>query len=418
MDCAIEPSGHKSILFLQGPITPFFKRMADELEREGCKCFRINLCFGDWLFWHGRESVSYRGSKRNWEQFLAEFLDKHSISDIVLLGEQRFYHQVAIELAGSRDIQIVTTDFGYVRPDWITFEKNGMSANSSFPKDPEEIKALAKQVPPIAGEQIYKDSFFQQIVWDMLYHILSTICWPLFPGYRSHQMYHPIVVYLGTGFRLLKQRLYWRKKAARKIEALRIGGEPYMIFPLQMQNDFQIRAYSKFEDIQQAIDQVIVSFAQNAPQDMRLVFKVHPLDPDLTNWHRYIKRVGRREGVSERLDYIDGGSLEKLIEYSKGIVNINSTVGIWALRQRKPVCVLGEAIYRVQGLVSEELNTFWVSPPKPDAELLDAFMRTIVAHLHVRGVYYAQPGLDNAVRQAVRRLLDDKVNEFVQFEAA
>ena len=116
----------RNILFLQGPITPFFKLIADNLSAQGCACFRINLCFGDWLFWQGRESTEFRGSQQQWPAFIEHYLDQHQITDILLLGEQRFYHRHAIRLANARSIQVVTTDFGYLRPDWITFELIGM----------------------------------------------------------------------------------------------------------------------------------------------------------------------------------------------------------------------------------------------------------------------------------------------------
>ena len=418
MDCVSNAFSRKNILFLQGPITPFFKQMADHLEQAGCRCFRINLCFGDWLFWRGRDSVQYRGSSKNWPTFLENFLEQNEISDIVLLGEQRYYHKIAIELAGERNIQVVTTDFGYLRPDWITFERNGMSSNSDFPRDPELIKELAEQAPPLDNEQQYKDSFVRQIFWDVSYHILSTLLRPLYPGYRSHQIYHPVWVYLGTGLRLLSLRFYWGKKADRIIDELVESNDPYMVFPLQMQNDFQIRAYSRFDNIQQAIDETIESFARQAPENLKLVFKVHPLDPAMFNWRRYIQRVGKQFGVENRLVYIDGGCLDTLIEGSHGVVTINSTVGIWALRQRKPVCALGEAIYCIDGLIAQQIDDFWRAPPEPDAELLDAFLRGIVSHLHIRGVYYAQPGLQNAVEQAVQRLLEDKVNQLMLLDTA
>ena len=98
-------------------------------------------------FGGGRESTEFRGSQQQWPAFIEQYLDQHQITDILLLGEQRFYHQHAIRLANARGIQVVTTDFGYLRPDWITFERNGMSANSDFPREPEKIIAMAEGLP-------------------------------------------------------------------------------------------------------------------------------------------------------------------------------------------------------------------------------------------------------------------------------
>ena len=403
---------HRHILFLQGPITPFFKLMANQLEAQGCRCFRINLCFGDWLFWRGWASTQFRGGQQQWPAFIEQYIDKHAITDIVLLGEQRYYHKVAIAIANQRGIQVVTTDFGYIRPDWITFEHNGMSANSAFPNQPDEIFALAEGVPQPDLQQRYHDSFVRQVFWDVQYHLLSSLLRVLYPGYRSHQLHHPLWVYLGTGWRLLKLKAFMTSRANRSIAQLLDRGKPYWVFPLQMQNDFQIRAYSDYDNLEQSIDEVVGSFAQAAKSNAQLVIKLHPLDPGLMSWQRLCQRVARQYGVAERVTFIDGGNLDTLLESCEGVVTINSTVGIWSLRLNKPTFVLGQAVFNVEGLVQRgELDSFWSNPQRPDSVLVDAFFRALAAAVHIRGVYYNQPGLNNAVREAVARLLENRVND-------
>tara|TARA_B100000767_G_scaffold275049_1_gene310205 strand:+ start:3568 stop:4809 length:1242 start_codon:yes stop_codon:yes gene_type:complete len=402
----------RNILFLQGPITPFFKLIADNLAAQGCACFRINLCFGDWLFWRGRDSTQFRGSQNQWPAFIEQYLDQHDITDIVLLGEQRFYHQQAIRLANERGIQVVTTDFGYLRPDWITFERNGMSANSDFPRQPERIMAIAENLPEPDLQQQFNDSFIRQVFWDMQYHLLSTALRWLYPGYRSHQLHHPIWVYLGTGFRFVNLRLFRQYQASQIIKKLVKANTRYMVFPLQMANDFQIRAYSDYDDLEQAIEEVIASFAAYAPQDMNLIIKLHPLDPGLTSWRSICHKLATSYKLTGRIHFIDGGSLDLLIEHCEGVVTINSTVGIWSLRQNKPTMALGQAVYKIKGLTHEgTLDRFWHSPSKPDKALCRAFFKALASILHIRGVYYHQPGLSVAVEEAARRLIENKINQ-------
>lgn len=156
-------SSARNVLFLQGPITPFFRDIANQLEQQGCSCFRINLCFGDWLFWRGRASTQYRDSQSNWPEFIKCYLVDNNITDLILLGEQRYYHKVAIKLAREQSIQVITTDFGYLRPDWITFERNGMSANSEFPNNAQEIMQMADGLAAPDLQQRYSDSFVRQV---------------------------------------------------------------------------------------------------------------------------------------------------------------------------------------------------------------------------------------------------------------
>lgn len=408
-----KPSGNinRRFLFLQGPITPFFKLIADKLETQGHSCFRINLCFGDWLFWRGRGSTEFRGRQQQWPAFIEQYIDQHGITDIILLGEQRYYHKVAIEIAQRRSIQVVTTDFGYLRPDWITFERNGMSANSDFPKQAAAILAMAEGLPAADFSQRYYDSFLCQVIWDMQYHLLSSFLRVLYPGYRSHQIHHPVWVYLGTGLRLLKLKLFASRKSQQLIQGLVSTGRRYMVLPMQMQNDFQIRAYSKYDNLEQAIEEVIGSFAENAPADMQLIIKLHPLDPGLMSWRRICDAIAAKYDCAQRVIYLDGGNLATLLEHCEGVVTINSTVGIWSLRLAKPTFVLGQAVFDIAGLVHPgELAGFWAAPQTPNRELNDAFLRAMAAAIHIRGVYYSQPGLANAVDQAVARLLDNTIN--------
>ena len=92
----------RSFLFLQGPISPFFSEVAAGLRELGHAAHRINLCLGDKLFWHGPGAVDYRGGAEGWPAFVGAFLDRHGITDLVLLGEQRPLHRAAIAEARAR----------------------------------------------------------------------------------------------------------------------------------------------------------------------------------------------------------------------------------------------------------------------------------------------------------------------------
>ncbi|MBK8815452.1 MAG: capsular biosynthesis protein [Methylococcaceae bacterium] len=401
----------RTFLFLQGPITPFFKLIADGLELKGHRVLHINLCFGDWLFWQRAGAKNYRGKLKNWAAHIEDYLDREKVTDIILLGEQREYHKMAISAAKTRGIQVVTTDFGYLRPDWITFEHNGMSADSLFPRDPESIKLLAERVKEPDLSPHYEDSFFTQSIWDMAYHLSNSFFRVLYPFYQSNQIYHPILVYLGTGWHFLKIRLA-AKKTDTLIEQIRHSNKPYFVFPLQMQNDFQIRVYSKYPNLEAAIEEVMESFAEYAPPDANLIIKVHPLDPSLINWERFCNRLAQQYNLNERVYYLDGGSLETLLEKAEGVVTINSTVGIWTLLTGRPLMTLGSAVYNVQGLTfSGSLDEFWQKPDSPDLSLRDAFIRAMAGTIQLRGVYYNQPGLAAAVAEAVERLDRNKINQ-------
>nr|WP_245215255.1 capsular biosynthesis protein [Pararoseomonas baculiformis] len=395
---------------MQGPITPFFHEVGARLRALGHAVHRINLCLGDKLFWRGPGAVDFTARKEDWPAFIERFLDTHGITDIILLGEQRYYHRVAIAAARERGIAVVATDFGYLRPDWITFEFNGLGRDSLFPRDPQAILALAETLPPPDLAVRHRDSFFNQAVLDVSYHLLSLLP-GFFRHYDSHQIYHPFQVYAGTLYRIVTRRRA-NRRADGIIAQLKKQGGPLFLMAMQMETDFSVRAYSNYADLDTAIEEVTRSFAAHAPADAQLLFKVHPLDPAVKNWHRRVTRIAQRAGVANRVHYLGGGNLGDITESVQGVITINSTVGLRAIVDRLPTFAMGEALYKIPGLAHEgPLDSFWSEGRPPNPELREAFLRGIVHCLHIRGVYYARPGLDVAVEAAAHRLHHGLVNQ-------
>jgi capsular polysaccharide export protein len=397
------------VVFLQGLPSPFFTRVARKLTDLGCRTTGFNLCVGDQLFWRGPNTVNYRGKLADWSQFIADFYDQHAVTDIVLLGEQRSYHQHAIKLAQARGIRVTVTDFGYLRPDWMAFERDGMGGDSHFPKDPQAILALAANAPKADLSQRYADSFWTMAWGDMLYHLANFFYFWLFPYYRRpYKRNHPLVHYFSIGRRLLfAQRGH--RYAEYRLAELRADNTRYFLFPLQLENDFQIVSYSPFDSLEEAICLVLQSFSAHAETDTRLLIKVHPLDPGLKSWKKIIYRWANELRIAERIDYFDGGNLDDIIRASQGVITVNSTVGIRAIQLDCPVMTLGDAIYDVDGLAFQgSVDQFWTSAQKPVSALADAFIHAVCHTIQIRGTFYSEPGLGAAVDEAVARIYGAK----------
>ena len=320
-----EASG-RSFLFLQGPTNLLFAEIARQLRAQGHRTWRINLCLGDRIFWRGPGARDYRGRVEDWPAFLGNFLQQHGVTDIVLLGEQRIYHRDAIALAHARDIQVAVTDFGYIRPDWVILERDGLNTQSHFPRDPARVRQLAAELPPISRTVLYRHNAFNQAIWDMAFH-LSTALWPWsYPHFRRHTLRHPVWTYLSTGWRLT-QGLLRRRQLARTLREV-AAAKTYYLFAMQMEDDFSLRAYSQYADLDTPMREALESFARHAPRDAVLLFKVHPLDPGVKSWRRRINAMAATAGVAERARYVDGGDLDTLVRGSAGVLTVNSTVGL------------------------------------------------------------------------------------------
>src|SRR5918998_6203808 len=390
------PPPPRRFLFLQGPISPFFSEVAAGLRALGHAARRVNLCLGDKLFWRGPGAVDYRGRAEDWPAFVGAFLDRHGISNLVLLGEQRPLHRAAIAAARGRGVAVAVTDFGYLRPDWIVLERDGMGAESRFPRESAAIRALAARCPEPDFRPRYADDFAAQARWDMRYHLASLAPWP-FRHHRRFLLHHPVPAYLGTGWRLLRRAAETRRDAAL-VAALRGGRAPLFLFAMQMETDYSIRAYSRFPDNDTAIAEVVDGFARAAPAEAHLLVKLHPLDPGLKNWRRRIGRIAAAARVGPRVHALTGAlPADEAILACRGVLTINSTLGLRAIQLGRATRVLGRAIYDVPGLVWRgEADAFWTGAPPPDAALAADFTRAIAACLQVRGVFYARPGLDAA----------------------
>ncbi len=392
----------RRFLFLQGPTSDFFPNLAAALRARGHATFRINLCLGDRLFWRGTPATDFHGRAAAWPGFIAAYLARHGITDILMLGEQRPYHLAAATAARRLGVQVVVTDYGYIRPDWLILERDGLGAGSRFPRQAEAILALAASLPPVDFAPHYTDSFPRQAAADVLYHLASLLPWP-YPHYRRFTLHHPLPNYAATGWQLLR-----RNGHTRRAEAVldRLAGQECHLYAMQMETDFSLRAYSRFADNDEAMAAAMASFARGARPDAHLLVKVHPLDPGLKRWPGRVAALARAAGLAGRVHFLPGAlHMDRAIGACRSVVTVNSTLAIRALQLGRPVLALGDAIYQVPGLAWQgEADAFWQAAPPPDPVVVEAFVRAIAACLQVRGVAFKRPGMDAAVRNAAARL--------------
>lgn len=402
-------SGEKRFLFLQGPISPFFAEVAAGLRGQGHKVHRVNLNLGDRLFWRGPGAVDFSGRPEEWAPWIEAFLEKHAISDVVLLGEQRFYHRIAIAAAKARGIAVTVTDYGYLRPDWITLEQDGMGGASLFPRDPATILHLARGLAAAELTQRFEDHFPTQAFWDVIYHLAMLLPFP-FRHFENHELIHPGWMYAGLGRRLLL-RLLENHRSQRILAGLQERQAPFWLFAMQMETDFSVRAYSHYQDMDAALEEVITSFAAHAPGDAELLVKLHPLDPCVKNWPKRISALARKASMVGRVHVAPRGDLDAMLKAARGMVTINSTTASRALSFDKPVKFLGQTIFDIPGLSFQgALDEFWSNGAAPDLALRDAFFALLCGAFMIRGVYYRRPGLDAAVEATVERLSCGLIN--------
>ena len=396
-------NGSLHVLFLQGPSSFYMEQVGRLLIARGHRVSRINLHFGDQLFWR-LPAKNYRGGIDGWRTYIAQQLDAAPITHLLLLGDQRPHHKIAIEEARARGAEIICAELGYLRPDWLVLEPDGMSTFSRMPRDPQTIRTLAAGSENPDFTVRFRTPFWRFTMLDMIYNLGALFFRPLYPGYKRHAIDHPLIEYAFWVRKLCRAPLE-KRATHRMFEKLKGSGAPIFVLPLQLSTDYQIRAHSPYPDMQSAAREIITSFSTHAAKDARLIVKVHPLDPGITPWRRLVGDWAAESGVGERVFYIDGGDLDAMLRRAAGCVTVNSTSGLAALQAGCPLKVTGNAIFDVPGLSFQgSLDEFWTNATRPDRDLVTDYIRLLAGALHIRGGYYTQDALDVAVPATVDRL--------------
>lgn len=393
----------RAFLFLQGVASPFFPRLADRLARRGHRILRVNYCAGDALLWGRRPARHYRDSAAGLPDYYARLFKNEAITDLVLFGDERPVHRPAIDLAHRLGITVHVFEEGYLRPDWFTLERGGVNANSALPRDPAWYLATRANLPadtsvPAPG------GLRARAFHDMTYHLANLVNPLAYPGYRTHRPHQAAVEYLGWARRFLPLPWY-RQRDARAIARLLEQRQHYYLLPLQLSADTQITRHSSYQDVAEVLEHVITAFARTAPHDSWLVMKNHPLDTGLYPCASAVRRLARQLGVTDRILYLETGHLLTLLNHSRGVITVNSTVGLSALQHGAPTIVLGEAIYDLPGLTFQGgLDAFWQQAVPPDPVLVRSFRDAVLYFTQINGNLYTARGIAMALDACVEQL--------------
>ncbi|HET7577143.1 MAG TPA: capsular biosynthesis protein [Sphingomicrobium sp.] len=390
-----------AFVFLQGPPGPLFEQLGAAIADTGTPVYRINLSGGDRYDWPNG-AIDFRGRFADWPVFFDKFLREHRITDLVLFGDCRPYHVSAHGMAELRGVRTHVLEEGYLRPDWMTFELEGVNARSSLSRDKTWFRQEAMRLPGELPLPSITASFARR-ARDSYWHFHHVLDGRFrYPHYRSHRS--GSILMEGFGWLWRFARSARRERAATKTVRM-LDGKRLFLFPLQLSGDYQIRAHSPFADMQSAASYVIESFAAYAAPEDRLLLKAHPLDSSFYNWGKFVRRHANRLGLNGRLHFIDGGDLETLVKTARGLVCVNSTSATLALAAGTPVCTVGDAIYDMPGLTHQEhLDRFWGKPIPPEPGLYPAFRRVLVDRCLVRGGLASESAVNVLIGSILERL--------------
>lgn len=374
----------KTVLLLQGPVGTFFHRLAIKMKKNKTKVFKLNFNGGDFLFYPSGKRC--KCDEKDLENFYENFFKEKKTDAIVMYNDCRLIHAKAIKVAKELGIGIWIFEEGYLRPYCITFEKDGVNANSSLPRDKNFYlscniltKESIKEIP--GGFKFMAFSAF-------LYWFFSFLLAPFFNNKLHHRTLYPFE-FLFWFSSLYRKYLYkfTEKKLNQKIYSLE---KKYFLAVLQVYNDTQIKHHYK-KSIEEFIEELILSFANHARAKSYLVFKHHPMDRGYRNYSKLINELSQKYHVEGRIFYVHDTYLPTLLKNALGCITINSTVGLSAILEGCPTKVCGNAFYNFEGLAyPKKLQFFWreAHAYKPNPSLVINFKNYLLNTNQFNGNFY------------------------------
>lgn len=401
----------RRFLFLQGPHGPFFHQLAQMLRRANCEVWRVGFNAGDQAFWRDQSSyIAFTDPQDHWPARLETLIGDLRITDLALYGDTRPIHRDAIAIAKKAGLRIHVFEEGYLRPYWITYERDGSNGHSRLMSvDLAQIyKAQNRVNPEMAEPPAHWGDMRQHVFYGALYHWF-VLFWNLryrhFTPHRRTPLWRETLSYTA---RLLLMPVFALERALAT-RTIRTGGFPFHIALLQLEHDANFQTHSPFAHQQDFIAAVIEGFAAGAPPHHHLVFKAHPLDPVHFATRRRVSATARSAGVADRVHFVRGGKLAQLLDPARSAVTVNSTAGQQALWRAIPLKLFGEAVYDKPEFTSDQpLARFYHNPTRPDLEAYHHFRAFLLASSQVTGGFYSRSGRRQLLRQVVDMMLCDQ----------
>ena len=400
----LEPTRFGSYLFLQGPASLFFSELASALRERRHRVSRINFNGGDRAFWRLPGAVDYLGDQQNFPSFLLRQFVERRVTDLVLLGDCRPLHRMAIEASRFFDIRTHIFEEGYIRPDWITLERSGVNGFSTLPRDVDSFLAAASKLNIEPDPVEIPSRLSRRALDDVVYAVSTLLMAWRYSKYRRHWPYGQFAEYSYGGRRVISRMLKGHVHQ-RKIAEIIGNDRDYYVFPMQVDADSQIIFHSQFAGQAEVITLVLKSFSCWAPENSQLVITEHPLETSPTRWKKLVTAQAATLGIASRVQFLPGGSPKELLAKSRGIVVVNSTTGHQGLELGVPVIALSPAVFNLAGITFQGgLDKFWNEACPANRQWVEAYRKVVIHRTQINGGFFSRKGIKFAVANAVMRM--------------
>lgn len=341
-----------------------------------------------------------------WSGFLQREFREKQITDLVIYNDTRPLHKTAIQAAHAKGINVHIFEEGYLRPYWITYERDGSNGNSklmSLAQSAVVPDHLIRDPDPVPAPCHWGD-MREHIFYCAVDHWCILCANRQFPNFTSHRE-----ISIRKEFRLhLKQLVFTPARIAARFWAnltLKCRTFPYHLILMQLQHDSAFQNHSPFKTNASFLELTLRSFANNAPPHHHLVIKAHPLEDGRSEIAYHLRRLGTKFGINRRIHYLPGGKLAHVLDPALSVVTVNSTAGQQALWRGIPVKTLGQAIYNHDKFISKQsLDAFFAHPKAPNLQAYKAFRNFLLQTSQIPGGFYSKAGRQQAIAQLAKKM--------------
>jgi len=268
------------------------------LRHAGATVWRVGFNMGDRFFWPDRRSyLPFKEPVEAWPERFVQILSDKGVTDLVLYGDTRPVHRLAVREAERLGLRIHVFEEGYLRPYWVTYERGGSNGHSRLMEMSlaDMSKGLAQSDLETPLPPAHWGDMREHVFYGALYH--GFVMWANW-GYRSFRPHRDLPVSREFFLYLLRLVLMPLHALDRILATWRIrsGGFPYHLVLLQLEHDSAFQAHSPFSSVTEFLTEVIAGFAAGDPRHHHLVIKAHQLEDGRAPISREMRRLAQLHG--------------------------------------------------------------------------------------------------------------------------
>lgn len=397
----------RRILFVGAPFGHFFRAFVEELEARGCMVWRMVFDGGDVLETPARNRLSFFAGEDEWPDFVRKILQQKNIDGIVAFNDTLPRNSKALAIAKSLGIRRYVLENGYLRPFWVTFDRDGVNGHSKLPTNL-DFYLDAKLAP--ATHSAFPTRMRDHVLSTIRHFSAAVLLSPLIPF--DPKYYGDSIWLQGRGY---MREWLWRlandeTHKVDQVATLSRDGRSIFLCLLQKPGDSQLVVHSQYGGNARFLNDVVRSFAEDAPREAVLVVKQHPLDYGIEKCPALLDDLARKWGLDGRVFYLRKTSIDIIMPMASALLTINSTAGLAAVAEGKPVKCLGKAFYDIPGLTFDgALKEFWSRPQKPSEDAVKAFVAHLTSTSQFNGGFHSREGRMHSLPNLAQALLKDSL---------